>query len=78
MHYRRLFTAIAVLAFLSLPASAQDGPGLFRRLLDKFGQPTAGLDPNAVYQPAARWSFALTGDLRQAGTSQDRNFKTAM
>ena len=78
MLHRRLFSVIAILAFLSFPASAQGDPGLFRRVLDKFSQPSVGLDPAAVYQPVARWSFALTGDLRQAGTSQDRNFKTLL
>jgi len=76
MLHRHLFSAIAFVAFLSLHASAQDNPGSFRRVIDRFSQPSAVLDPAAVYQPAARWSFALTGDLRQAGTSQDRNFET--
>ncbi len=76
MLHRRLFSVIAFVAVFSLQASAQDNPGLFRRVFAMIGRPSAELDPAAVYQPAARWSFALTGDLRQAGTSQDRNFET--
>ena len=35
--------------------------------------PSRSLDPNAIYVPAPRWTFALTGDLRQATFSQTQD-----
>ena len=32
------------------------------------------LDPSAVYQPAARWSVAVSGELHQAGITQENTF----
>lgn len=74
MHlFRSALTSI--LAFLVLcPLRAQEQKGLFGRALDKIVAPSRELDPNAVYQPKPRWTFAVTGDLRQAGVSQKQEF----
>lgn len=67
------FRIIPVLFFqlaVFFPAVAQDNTPFVRRVLDKLLELSVELDPEAVYQPAARWTFALTGDLRQAGISQ--------
>ena len=31
------------------------------------------LDPSAVYQPAPRWNVAVSGQLNQAGITQENN-----
>ena len=43
-------------------------------MLDKILAPSRELDPNAIYVPAPRWTFAVTGDLRQASFSQTQDF----
>ncbi|MBQ3765258.1 MAG: hypothetical protein II874_08380 [Bacteroidales bacterium] len=35
--------------------------------------PSMELDTSAVYQPAARWSVAVSGELHQAGITQENN-----
>ena len=52
-------------------AAAQEQKGFFGRTIDKLTAPLVELDPNAVYQPKPRWTFALTGDFHQAGITQD-------
>ena len=56
------------------PAYAQGQKTIVGRTLDRILAPSRELDPNAVYQPAPRWTFALTGDLRQARVSQKQEF----
>lgn len=74
MHlYRSALTSI--LAFVVLcPLRAQEQKGFFGRVLDKIVAPSRELDPAAVYQPKPRWTLAVTGDLRQAGVSQEQEF----
>lgn len=73
MTFRRTFIAI-VLTFISIAtAGAQESMGFVRRVLDRLLAPSMELDPAAVYQPEPRWTFALTGDLRQAGISQEQD-----
>ena len=73
---RHLFPALALVATLSFlcPADAQGQKGPSHRLLDKILAPSRALDPNAIYVPAPRWTFAVTGDLRQASFSQTQDF----
>ena len=52
-------------------AAAQEQKGFIGRTIDKLTAPLAELDPNAIYQPKPRWTFALTGDFHQAGITQD-------
>ena len=63
---------VASLSFLC-PAHAQGQKGFVQRTLDKVLTPSRSLDPNAIYVPAPRWTFALTGDLRQATFSQTQD-----
>ncbi len=73
----RLFhPALALVATLSLicPANAQGQKGSTHRMLDRILASSRALDPNAIYVPAPRWTFALTGDLRQASFSQTQDF----
>ena len=64
---------VATLSFLC-PANAQGQKGWASRTLDRILAPSRELDPNAFYVPAPRWTFALTGDLRQATFSQVQEF----
>jgi len=76
MHLRRFLSVFVLATVIPLQAAGQDSPGFVRRVIDRLGKSSAALDPAAVYQPAPRWTFALTGDLRQAVTSQTRSFMT--
>ena len=69
-----LFIFVALV--LALPSGAQDNKGFVLRVIDKLTAPSRELNPEAVYQPAPRWTFALTGDFRQAGITQNNAFKT--
>ena len=73
---RHLFPALALVATLSFlcPADAQGQKGPSHRFLDKILAPSRALDPNAIYVPVPRWTFAVTGDLRQASFSQTQDF----
>lgn len=66
---------LALLAFV--PASAQGNDSFVRRVLDRILAPSLELDPAAVYQPEPRWTIAITGDMRQAGMSQNYYFDMA-
>ena len=68
----RQLILIASLYFLFLgTAVAQEQKGFIGRTIDKLTAPLVELDPNAVYQPKPRWTFALTGDFHQAGITQE-------
>ena len=71
---RHLFSILALSLALQSPAFAQENPSFVRRVVDRILAPSLELDPEAVYQPEARWHFALTGDLRQAAVSQTHDF----
>ena len=72
-YFRLILTLFLSLAFLSSTA-AQEQKGFVGRTLDKILTPSRELDPNAVYQPKPRWTFAITGDLRQAGFTQNQEY----
>ena len=55
-------------------AGAQEQKGFLGRTIDKLTAPSRELDPDAVYQPRPRWTFALTGNFHQAGISQRNDF----
>ena len=72
-YLRPILTLFLSLSFLS-SISAQEQKGFFGRTIDRFTAPSRQLDPNAVYQPVPRWTFAITGDLRQAGFTQKQDY----
>lgn len=74
-HIRPILTLFLSLSFLS-SVSAQEQKGFFGRTIDRLTAPSRQLDPNAVYQPVPRWTFAITGDIRKLGLFQDNSFKT--
>ena len=73
MTFRRTFLSVILVFFSLATAGAQESTGFVRRLFDRLQAPSMELDPAAVYQPEHRWTFALTGDLRQAGISQEQH-----
>lgn len=72
-YLRPILTLFLSLSFLS-SVSAQEQKGFFGRTIDRLTAPSRQLDPNAVYQPVPRWTFAITGDLRQAGFTQNQEY----
>ena len=74
----RTVISIAIALLLSLPSAAQENRNFVLRVIDRLTAPSRELDPDAVYQPAPRWTFALTGDLRKLGLFQDNTFDTAV
>lgn len=73
MTIRRIILVLTLVSFLC-PAGAQEKPSFFRRTIESLAAPSVELDPEAVYQPKAGWTFALTGELRQALFSQHSDF----
>ena len=67
---------VLLLAFCAVfPSFAQEKTNLVRRVFDWIMSPSVELDPDAVYQPAPRWTFSLSGDVRQASMYQKRDFE---
>ena len=71
MRLGRTLVTFALGLGLVCSAGAQEQKGFFGRTIDKLTAPLRELDPDAVYQPKPRWTFALTGDFHQAGMTQD-------
>ena len=74
MHLRRTLFSFALALGLLCTAGAQEQKGFLGRTIDKLTAPSRELDPDAVYQPRPRWTFALTGNFHQAGISQRNDF----
>lgn len=68
----RSIPLLALLLAVPFSSVAQDKSPFVQRVLDRLLAPSMELNPAAVYQPEPRWSFALTGDFRQAGVSQEQ------
>ena len=74
---RQLFIFAFLLLTFSINAASQEKSTLWDKALNFISAPSRELDPEAVYQPSPHWSVAVSGDLRQAGTSQKHNFQIA-
>ena len=74
MTIRRIFLALTMVLSLCTAGAQEKKPGFIHRTFERLLAPSVELDPEAVYQPKAGWTFALTGDLRQAGISQLNEF----
>ena len=74
MHLKRTLFSFALALGLLCTAGAQEQKGFLGRTIDKLTAPSRELDPDAVYQPRPRWTFALTGNFHQAGISQRNDF----
>lgn len=72
MSFRRLILALILIVSVC-PARAQDGTPV-RLALDRLLAPKSKLDPEAIYQLAPRWNFALSGDISHTNYSQEQDF----
>ena len=71
---RKTFTLLVLLPIFCSPAHSQRPDSFWRKIVDVISAPSMELDPSAVYQPAARWSVAVSGELHQAGITQENTF----
>jgi len=77
MHLVRQITTVILVALTAFPAVSQEKSSLWNKALQLISAPSRELDPEAVFQPAPHWSVAVSGDLRQAGSSQQHDFVIA-
>lgn len=77
MRFVRQITTIILLLPVSFQAVSQEKSTLWDKAMKLISAPSRGLDPEAVFQPAPHWSVAVSGDLRQAETSQRHDFTIA-
>ena len=68
---RKTLTLFILLPVCCLPAYSQRSDSFWSRIVDMISAPSMELDPRAVYQPPARWNVAVSGELHQAGITQD-------
>jgi len=71
--FRKTLTLFVLLSVCCLPGYSQRSDSFWKKIVDAISAPSMELDPNAVYQPAPRWSVAVSGELHQAGITQDSN-----
>ena len=77
MRLVRQITAVILLALTSFQAVSQEKSSLWDKAVRLISAHSRELDPEAVFQPAPHWNVAVSGDLRQAGTSQRHDFTIA-
>jgi hypothetical protein len=71
LNLRKTLTLFILLPACCLPAHSQRPDSFWRKIVDVISAPSMELDPAAVYQPAPHWSVAVSGELHQAGITQD-------
>ena len=70
---KNTLTLFVLLPVCCFPAFSQQSDSFWSRIVDMISAPSMELDTSAVYQPAARWSVAVSGELHQAGITQENN-----
>ena len=68
---RKKLIFLVLLPACCLPAYSQRPNSFWKKIVNLISAPSMELDPGAVYQPAARWSVAVSGELNQAGITQE-------
>jgi hypothetical protein len=68
---RKTLALLFLLPACSFPAFSQRPDSFWGKIVDMISAPSMELDPSAVYQPAARWNVAVSGELNQAGITQE-------
>ena len=68
---RKTLTLLVLLPVFCIPAHSQRPDSFWSKIVDMISAPSVELDPSAVYQPAARWTVAVSGELHQAGITQE-------
>ena len=71
--FRKTLTFLVLLPVCCLPGYSQRQDSFWKKIVDAISAPSMELDPNAVYQPAPRWSVAVSGELHQAGITQEND-----
>ena len=71
---RKILTLLVLLPVCCLPAHSQQTDSFWKKIADVISAPSMELDPGAVYQPAPRWHVAVSGELHQAGITQENMF----
>lgn len=71
---KTLIILAAICALSCCLAEAQGKKSVVGRAVERVLSPARGYDPDVIYQPVPRWTFALTGDLRQARFTQKQAF----
>lgn len=72
---RKTLALLVLLPAFCLPAYSQRQDSFWGKIVDVIAAPSMELDPNAVYQPAPRWSVAVSGALNQVGTTMDNKME---
>ena len=70
---RKTLTLLVLLQACCIPAYSQQSDSFWRKIVNVISAPSMELDPSAVYQPAPRWNVAVSGQLNQAGITQENN-----
>ena len=68
---RKTLALFVLLPAFCLPAYAQRTDSFWKKVVNVIAAPSMELDTSAVYQPAPRWSVAVSGELHQAGITQE-------
>ena len=68
---RVVLTILLLLPAFCFQAYSQRPDSFWGKIVNKISAPSMELNPSAVYQPAARWSVAVSGELHQAGATQE-------
>ena len=68
---RKTLALFVLLPAFCLPAYAQRTDSFWKKVVNVIAAPSMELDTSAVYQPAPRWSIAVSGELHQAGITQE-------
>ena len=68
---RKTLALLVLLPSCCLPGYSQRPDSFWKKIVNVISAPSMELDPVAVYQPAPRWSVAVSGELHQAGITQD-------
>ena len=68
---RKTLILLALLPVCCLTSYSQRTDSFWQKIVNAISAPSMELDPLAVYQPAPRWSVAVSGELHQAGITQE-------
>lgn len=68
---RKTLVLLVLLPVFCIPAHSQRPNSFWGKVVDMISAPSMELDPVAVYQPAPRWNVAVSGELHQAGITQE-------
>ena len=73
LDFRKTLILLVLLPVCCLPAYSQRQDSFWSKIVNMISAPSRELDPGAVYQPAPRWNIAVSGELHQAGITQENN-----